>query len=276
MVSMNLRRWIGGCAALVAVLGADIARSQDVRSQDENQAPTRITEVRRASQLLKHNVVNVQNEKLGAIKDIVIDQKGKARYVIVDHGGILADKYVAVPWNVMKPKFDGQHCVLDMSVEKLRGAPNFERGNYNDRWTKDWCTKVHAYFGDAKAADSTDADSTKEPELFYASQIIGGTIQNKDDRKIAKGEDIVFDSSDRAAYIAVSSGGTLGVGKSCVCVPFKVMELQRGERGTVFGILNMTAAQLEAAPVCKSDCRDLLDVGYLTRTNKYFEGFAKR
>ena len=63
-----------------------------------NRAP----EVHRLSYLMNHPVLNNQNEKLGVIKDVVITEMGKPRYVIIDHGGALQDKYVAVPWSVMQ------------------------------------------------------------------------------------------------------------------------------------------------------------------------------
>lgn len=267
----NSKFWQLGIKGILAA--GMLACIQNASGQESGKSGVKLDEIRRATTLMKHKVVNKQSETLGSIKDVVFDKAGKAHYAIVDHGGILADKYVAVPWGVLNPQFDAHHCVLDMSVSKLQGAPTFEKGNYNDRWTKQWCGQVHEYFGDTKSSQSTD--SAKEHELFYASQVLGGTIQNKDDRKLAKVADLIFDSEGRVAFVVIGSGGTLNIGKNYVAVPFSALQWKRGEQGTAYGVMDMTAAQIEGAPMLtKSDYSDLLNEAFSAKTTQYFTAVA--
>jgi len=290
---MSGRHWMYSLALGMAACGASAAQERPARSDDapaNDKDAGKLTDIRRGSHLIGHNVVNLRDEKLGTIKDIVVDTKGKAKYVVVDHGGILADKYVAIPWRAFKPQFGGERCVFDSTIERIQGAPTFERANYYERWNKDWCAKVHDYFGVAKGTDkptpdkaaatdpsTTIVDEAKDLDMFYASQIIGATVQNEDQQKLAKVSDLLFDSNNRVAYAVVGSGGVLGAGKTHVAVPFDAIKINKGEKGTAFVTLNVTATQLEAAPaMSKADCSDMLDSQFAERTRQYFTAFKPK
>ena len=268
---------VGACLVATAVAHAD---DQSVRTQEttttttETRSKDRRNEVHRASSLMNHNVMNDKNEKLGVIKDLVMNEMGKPKYVIIDQGGVLTDKYVAVPWNVLKPNFNADHCMLSMSLEKFQGAPTFTRGNYYEQWKPDWCNQLHAYFGDKQKADAdrqTGQGEKQKHELYYSSQIIGSTVQNKDQEKIAKVQDLVCDGSHRFTYAVLGSGGFLNIGEKHIAVPLSALKLQKGEQGNAFATLDMTHKQLEAAPtLTKADYNDLLDKGFVDSNNKYF------
>jgi sporulation protein YlmC with PRC-barrel domain len=238
--------------------------------------------IRRGSELLDEEVENPQDEDLGTIEDIVIDRQGQAHYLVIGHGGVVAsDRFIAIPWDVVKPNFDDEDIQLNMSEEKLKQAPYFTKSTYNDLWTTQWCEKVHTFFGSTvKSQDRPVTETTTTPEsnqaqdakrMFYASQLIGSTVQNMDEKKLATIDDLVFDSQGRVAYAILGHGGFLNIGENDIAVPWQKLALRAGEQGNVFATLDMTTEQLEKAPMLeKEDYADLLDASFATNANAYF------
>lgn len=285
---MKFATWLTASSLLVAssvavAFDPPIASEQPREAESKEKQP----EVQRASLLIGHAVVNKQNESLGTIRDLVIDEKGRAHYVIVGLGGVVSENYVAVPWAVMNPRFGADRCMLDMSVDTFQAAPSFTKAKYHERWTKEWCEKTHAYFGGAERAnveesparkpgDKATAD-TESRQLFYTSQVIGGNVQNMDQERLATIDDLIFNRSDAVQYAILGMGGVLNIGKSNVAAPFSIVHLHRGEKGTAYAVLDMTSKQLESAPILeKKNYRDLTDDEYVAANDRFFGVTSER
>jgi sporulation protein YlmC with PRC-barrel domain len=118
---------------------ADVAWCADVDKYYANEkrghameasAPTASTLTFRASQLKGKNVETPTGEKLGDIKEVVLDPtNARVSYVVLSVGGFLGvgDKLVAVPWEALKTTKDGDKEKLSLSItkEKLGQAPEF-------------------------------------------------------------------------------------------------------------------------------------------------------
>ncbi len=112
----------------------------------------------RASDLLRLNVYNKSDERLGEIEDLVIDPKnGTIRYAVLSFGGILGvgDKLFAVPWEKLALVSKGtsaagtmkeDYCLLDIPKEVLRQAPGFDKRNWPNFATRDWSGQVDRYY----------------------------------------------------------------------------------------------------------------------------------
>jgi len=88
----------------------------------------------RASELKGKNIETPTGEKLGDIKDVVLDPaNGRVSYVALSVGGFLGvgDRLVAVPWEAIKITQDGdkEKLVLSTTKEKLEKAPVFVSGD---------------------------------------------------------------------------------------------------------------------------------------------------
>jgi len=88
----------------------------------------------RASQLKGKNVETPTGEKLGDVKEIVLDPaNARINYVVLSVGGFLGvgDKHVAVPWEAIKLMKDGdkEKATLNITKEKLGQAPEFHSGD---------------------------------------------------------------------------------------------------------------------------------------------------
>ena len=101
-------------------------------------------------------VRNAAGENLGKIKDMVIDLKsGTIRYVALDFGGFLGlgDKLFAVPWSALQyqDKPNDEHLVLNVSKERLKNAPGFDKSHWPDMADPHWNSDVDRYYAPASA-----------------------------------------------------------------------------------------------------------------------------
>ena len=71
-------------------------------------------------------VYDTQNNKVGDVKDIILDRDGKVASVVLDVGAFLGmgGKYVAVPLKDIK--MDNNRLTLDMTKEQLKSAQAFK------------------------------------------------------------------------------------------------------------------------------------------------------
>jgi sporulation protein YlmC with PRC-barrel domain len=141
----------------------------------EASAKTADTLTFRASELNGRNVETPTGEKLGDIKQVVLDpSNGRVNYVAVSVGGFLGigDRIVAVPWEAIKIVHDGEKVKLTLNATKdmLEKAPEFHEGDAAWREMSDpvWIGKVYEYYSvrpywssSAKAPAAPPPASTK-------------------------------------------------------------------------------------------------------------------
>jgi sporulation protein YlmC with PRC-barrel domain len=102
-----------------------------------------VTKANKASDLIGMDVRNNQNEKLGDIKDLVLDlHSGKVAYAVLSVGGFLGigDKYIAVPPESFSVAPDGKNLVLNADKAKIQNAPGFAKNDWPDVNTPTWRT----------------------------------------------------------------------------------------------------------------------------------------
>lgn len=97
----------------------------------------------RVSKMLGADVRNTQGEKIGDIKDLIVDAKGNVSLAVISTGGFLGlgDRMHAVPWGALQRSNEKGERILDMDKNRLREAPGFDSRqwpNLNDeRWMKE-------------------------------------------------------------------------------------------------------------------------------------------
>lgn len=94
-----------------------------------------------ASSIIGDKVVNTQEEKLGIIKDVMLDiRSGKVEYIIIELGGFLGigEKYFALPLALLKLDPKNQCFILEQDKETLMEAPGFDK----DHWPE---TNTHMF-----------------------------------------------------------------------------------------------------------------------------------
>ena len=85
----------------------------------------------RASKMIGSAVYDLQNRRIGHVKDLVLDRDGQVASVVVDVGAFLGmgGKYVAV--NLRDLKTDHNRLTLDLTKEQLQQAQDYRLENRN-------------------------------------------------------------------------------------------------------------------------------------------------
>ena len=108
-----------------------------------------------ADKLTSAKVVNEVGDHLGEIKHLMIDlHSGGIVYAVLSFGGLLGlgDKLFAVPGRSLAYDLDNERFVLNVSKDKLKDAPGFDK----DRWPvmadAQWAAEVQGYYGPLAAS----------------------------------------------------------------------------------------------------------------------------
>ena len=72
------------------------------------------------------NVYNAQNEKVGDIKELMLDKNGRVNTVAIGVGGFLGmvDKDVLIGLDQLS--LDGDHLKINMTKEQIGALPDFD------------------------------------------------------------------------------------------------------------------------------------------------------
>lgn len=99
---------------------------------------------------------------------------------------------------------------------------------------------------DAPAPDEfVESQSTSE---MLASSLIGKTVRNVEDERIADISDLVVDESGRVTAAVLGVGGFLGMGGRTVAVPIEALETVTNADGDVEVVMHLTRDELDDAP----------------------------
>jgi PRC-barrel domain len=114
------------------------------------EATTETTTLISASKVNGSAVYNTAGESIGKIYDLMIDKvSGKVAYGVMSFGGFLGmgESYHPLPWTLLRydPGIGGY--VINISKQKLEGAPNYAAGS-NPAWgDRAYDEKVYGYYG---------------------------------------------------------------------------------------------------------------------------------
>ena len=103
-----------------------------------------------ADTLIGDNVYNRQDEKLGDIKEIMLDTaSGRVAYAVLSHGGVLTlgEKLFAVPWQALTLDTENKRFILNVSKDRIKDAPGFDKDNWPDMANTSWVQSVNTYYG---------------------------------------------------------------------------------------------------------------------------------
>jgi sporulation protein YlmC with PRC-barrel domain len=112
---------------------------------------------KRVSEIIGKTVVDNQNQKVGKVEDLLMDNASCVGYVILSHGGLLGigEKYVPIPWSqfavqggTVRVDSSGD-VVVNISKAKLEQAPNFDKSKWDDLNKGDMHQKIDQYYAEA-------------------------------------------------------------------------------------------------------------------------------
>lgn len=103
-----------------------------------------------ASTVNGNDVYDLQGEKLGSIKEIMLDvENGIVSYAVMSFGGFLSigEKLFAVPWSALTIDRENKCFVMDTNEERLQQAPGFDEDNWPNMADPAWEQTIHAHYG---------------------------------------------------------------------------------------------------------------------------------
>jgi sporulation protein YlmC with PRC-barrel domain len=103
----------------------------------------------KTSSIIGTNVVNFKGESLGDMREVIIDPcTGKVAYVVVSFGWFLgmAEKLFAVPLTAFEYNDNIKEYMMDVSIEQLKKAPEFDQGHWPLMAGKEWNHDVYKYY----------------------------------------------------------------------------------------------------------------------------------
>jgi sporulation protein YlmC with PRC-barrel domain len=103
-----------------------------------------------AETLLGNDVYNTADEKLGTIKELMIEMAtGKISYAVLSYGGFLGmgDRLFAVPWQALQLDTQNKRFTLDAGKDKLKNAPGFDKDHWPSMADTSWANDVCTFYG---------------------------------------------------------------------------------------------------------------------------------
>jgi len=107
-------------------------------------------EVMAADTLEGDDVFANDGEKIGDIKDIMIDvPTGRVAYAVMAAGGFLGmgEKLFAIPWTALTLDADRKCFLLDASSDQIKNAPGFDKDHWPSMADPTWANEIHSYYG---------------------------------------------------------------------------------------------------------------------------------
>ncbi len=114
-----------------------------------------------SSSITGNTVKNRKGEKVGTIKDLMIDlNSGEVEYAVLSFGGFLGigDKYFAVPLQAMEfDPNDNENAVMDIDKDRLENAPGFDKDNWPNTSDDSFTNQVYNHY-DIERRDYSSSD----------------------------------------------------------------------------------------------------------------------
>ncbi len=142
--------------AALAISSVSFASSEEV-------ATTSSVSFVSANQFIGMDVTNMNGEKIGKIRDLMLDrQTGQAEYALLGQGGIMGvkEKEIAVPFNLFKSDAQSKTLSLTVDESKLAAVP----ARTPDMTDQDYGRTVHEFYGQAPYWEHSGQE-LQHPEL---------------------------------------------------------------------------------------------------------------
>lgn len=134
--------------ALLDTSPRETPRAMDFDYWDTKQGPG--PRLMGASTLTGEDVRNFKDEKLGDIKEIMIDvPTGRVAYAVLSVGGLLGlgDKLFAIPWSALELDTENKCFRIEAEKELFKNAPGFDKDAWPTMADETWARGVHVYYG---------------------------------------------------------------------------------------------------------------------------------
>lgn len=117
---------------------------------EETLTRSKTKEVVRADEVIGVKVINNAKENLGKIYQIVLDKlSGQTVYLVLETGSFLGlgGKLLALPWNAIHYDKNEEAFILDISKERIKNAPGFDKDHWPNMADSAWNETIFKFYG---------------------------------------------------------------------------------------------------------------------------------
>jgi sporulation protein YlmC with PRC-barrel domain len=191
------------------------------------------------------------NRNIGKVEDLVVElQSGRLLYAVVSAGGFLGigDRDVAVPPGALRAS--GDRFQLDADRQKLEQAPQYQKAadRQSEMNSPAFVRRAYQHFGETPWFEgiSSEVATGQFGSVMRASELIGMSVNNVGDQKIADVNDLMIDiRSGRAAFVVLSPQSDLDLQHDFYAVPPMSMTVNADRKSLRTGV---NKEKLSAAP----------------------------
>ncbi len=217
----------------------------------------------RASDLIGKNVTTPKGERLGEIKDLVVDTtNGHVQYAVIGMGGFLGvgDKLFAYPLERFERTTERGKLVLNVDKDKMKSAPGFDDKSWPNFGTATYRGQVDKFYG---------TKSSETARFARATQILKGDVKDRSNNDIGDIEDMVVSlPTGQVKYVVLEFDRAWNPDNKLVAMPIKALKSEDGD-GTDL-VYQADKEALKTAPSFeKNQWPDMADNRFATDVNRY-------
>jgi sporulation protein YlmC with PRC-barrel domain len=230
-----------------------------------SEAAHQLGKIEPAKKLIGREVQTTQGQKVGEIKDMIVDlESGRVLYTIVSAGGFLGigDELTAVSPGAFSSSGEAK-VTVNADKEKLTAAPRFTKDHEAKLGDAGFAKQVYQHFG-----QTLDFEGSFH-NVHKASELIGMNVKNSSDQSIGEVSDLGIDlPAGRVTFVILGAGGVLGAGEKHYVMPPNAFTLASDNKSLVSGIDKeklTNAPQLQA-----NNWRQLSDATFAARVYQHY------
>ncbi|GLS39510.1 photosystem reaction center subunit H [Mesorhizobium tianshanense] len=199
-------------------------------------------------------------ENIGMVSDVVFDENGQAKSIVIGVGGFLGvgAKNVAFDYDKLEwaERNGDRWLIAQTTKDELTAQPDFDRKPYDPApaATDTTAAAPAAPSGStdttAQNAPAAPAEPVKRSDGNLATNIVGETVYNgtaDDAQNIGDVNDIVLAKDGKAESLVIGVGGFLGIGEKNVAYQFDKAQWAE-KNGDRWLVAQTTKEELEAQP----------------------------
>jgi sporulation protein YlmC with PRC-barrel domain len=222
----------------------------------------------RASKLIGKDVKNAAGESLGEIKDLMVDLKGeRVHYAVLGFGGALGlgDKLFAYPVSAFRAGAGNDDLVLNVSKEKLKDAPGFDKDHWPAWGSDQYRRDVDRYHGNKAGSASA--------QLMRASKLIGKNVDDRAGKDAGEIKDLVVNlGTGRVRYAVLEFDKAWSLNDKLVALPMRAFTIPRDANHDL--VVNVSRERISQARAFDKDhWPDMASAKYRHDMDAYLTGY---
>src|SRR5262245_5808482 len=262
-------RWAVAALSLASAIPA-LAQSTDNRNNRPEHArqndQRQKGELEKASKLIGYSVQTEDGQNSGTIQNLGVDlDRARPFYVIVKTDGVqgLNQDLIAVPFKACQFKHNQQTCKLNVNMERLKDAPEFDPAGWNSIGDQRWGRIVHEFF----AVSWPGGGGTEQArlEIAPAKDMIQAKALDRDRQEVGQCQDVLIDTDRALAPAALIELDRNKGDDRLVAVPLQIVDFNQGQRALT---VNVDRQKLADAPRFSSN--DLQSTRWLPDVYAFF------